>query len=148
MLTTSRKNSDAMNPIAKRSTKDLALRDRAYSVDSPPTRIARSTSLSSHPPTPLALPKQTLRRGSEKREEKEGDVDKEIGKENIPPEDNSTSTDTAVLDEQTAATLGKLASRMKSMLRRKTVSEKKSDSRRRVREEDVDRMVSVHWSEM
>ena len=139
-------------------------RERSFSVDDSRTAtISRNTSLSSHPPTPL-LPKT--------REQDKSQIQRDTGKgkENIPPEEESNTTvnDTGNSNEDGNAllmageeqgqganhssldkSLDKLASKMKSMLRRKTVGEKKTELARRSRErEELLRMETVHWTEM
>ncbi|KAF2205309.1 hypothetical protein GQ43DRAFT_437125 [Delitschia confertaspora ATCC 74209] len=111
------------------------------------TNIVPSTSLSSHPPIPLPLsqPDKSIPR-SEKEKKKEivdpseTDLETTAARSDAPTQEDDAPTNPT-------APLGKLALRMKSMLRRKTVSEKKNESRRRVKE-DLDRMEEVHWTEM
>jgi len=140
-------------------------RERSFSVDDSRTAtISRNTSLSSHPPTPL-LPKT--------REQDKSQIQRDTGKgkENIPPEEesNTTANETGNSNEDGNAllmstgeeqgqganhssldkSLDKLASKMKSMLRRKTIGEKKVELSRRSRErEELLRMETVHWTEM
>ncbi|KAF2180410.1 hypothetical protein K469DRAFT_692918 [Zopfia rhizophila CBS 207.26] len=107
-------------------------RSRGPSPNFTSNNITRESSLSSHPVS--------------SSEEKDN-------RENVPPEPTETKEDPvsdATRQEEEpshAAPLEKLATRMKSILRRKTVSEKKAPSRRRVRH-DLDRMEDVHWTEM
>lgn len=76
-------------------------------------------------------------------------------KENVPPADTDADADADAEEKKKteenesahAAPLEKLATRMKSILRRKTVSEKKSEKRRKQYQE-LDRMEDVHWTEM
>jgi hypothetical protein len=93
------------------------------------TKISKETSLSSHPTKDL--------------------VD-ERHKENQPPaEDAEAKADEECKQDEDAAhaPLGTLVTRMKSMLRRKTVSEKKIEKKRR-RYENLERMDTMHWTEM
>jgi hypothetical protein len=80
-------------------------------------------------------------------------------KENRPPSEKDEKAEAEAeqkeKEEQSSAVapLGKLATRMKSMLRRKTSSEKKSGGesraeRRRRKYQDLDYMEDVHWTEM
>jgi hypothetical protein len=76
-------------------------------------------------------------------------------KENSLPQDRKDSLAeeeqeaSSVLAEQPShvAALDKLASKMKSLMRRKTTSEKKSEKKKK-EYEDLDRMEDVHWTEM
>lgn len=76
-------------------------------------------------------------------------------KENSPPQDRKDSlaeegqeTSSAQAEQPShVAALDKLASKMKSLMRRKTASEKKSEKKKK-EYEDLDRMEDVHWTEM
>jgi 2,3-bisphosphoglycerate-independent phosphoglycerate mutase len=84
-------------------------------------------------------------------------VVEESQKENEPPtldedaERAEAERKARELDDQAShaapAPLEKLATRVKSILRRKTVNEKKSEKRRK-NYHDLDRMEDVHWTEM
>lgn len=93
--------------------------------------IAITTSLQSHPLTPLPVESQ---------------------KENQPPVEKATEQ--KVEEEQDhsshAAPLEKLASRMKSLLKRKNTGEKKAEKieKRKKGYYDLDRVEDVHWTEM
>lgn len=68
-------------------------------------------------------------------------------KDSLAEEETETPSSQA---EQSShvATLDKLASKMKSLMRRKTASEKKSEKKKKKEYADLDRMEDVHWTEM
>jgi hypothetical protein len=76
-------------------------------------------------------------------------------KENSPPQDRKDSLtgeapetpSTQAEQPSHVAALDKLASKMKSLMRRKTSSEKKGEKKKK-EYEDLDRMEDVHWTEM
>lgn len=84
-------------------------------------------------------------------------VQKPQEKENVPPvkeeipAETETETDKEKKEEEKHAehgdTLGKLTTKVKSLLRRKIVNEKRAEKRRRAREE-LEYMEDVHWTEM
>ncbi|KAF2475983.1 uncharacterized protein BDR25DRAFT_212090 [Lindgomyces ingoldianus] len=79
-------------------------------------------------------------------------VDDPSQKENQPPTSGETTEDAdaegnAREEQSNSAAFGKLATRMKSILRRKAPGEKKIKKQRR-HEQDLDYMEDVHWSEM
>ena len=90
------------------------------------TEISTATSLSSRITKPLL-----------------GDVQKE----NQPPTEETDEERRAREEQAAHAPLGTLVTRMKSMLRRKTANEKKSEKKRR-RYQDLERMDTMHWTEM
>jgi hypothetical protein len=97
-------------------------------------RITSDTSLTSHP---LVSPS----------------VQNTNEKENMPPATKEVPADPEATrkeaDEQNTHgdTIGKLTTKVKSLLRRKIANEKRAEKRRRAREE-LEYMEDVHWTEM
>ncbi|KAF2732671.1 hypothetical protein EJ04DRAFT_305278 [Polyplosphaeria fusca] len=94
-------------------------------------RITSDTSLTSHPPT-SPLP------------------DGLNEKENVPPTKETADVEGEGKEEEQnehGDTLGKFTTKVKSLLRRRTVNEKRAEKRRRARQ-DLEYMEDVHWTEM
>ncbi|CAG5171323.1 uncharacterized protein ALTATR162_LOCUS7308 [Alternaria atra] len=104
--------------------------------------ISSNTSLSSHPT-------KQARYISRPQEIKLADLSQQ---DHTPKSEEVEKEDEKKLQEQTAstptaATFGKLATKMKLMLRRKNTNAKKKEKKKRQYEE-VDRIEDVHWTEM
>jgi pyruvate dehydrogenase phosphatase len=104
--------------------------------------ISTNTSLSSHPT-------KQVRHISRPQEIKLADLSQQ---DYTPKSEDIAKDDEKRLQEQTAstptaATFGKLATKMKLMLRRKNTNAKKKEKKKRQYEE-VDRIEDVHWTEM
>jgi pyruvate dehydrogenase phosphatase len=104
--------------------------------------VSSNTSLSSHPT-------KQARYISRPHEIKLADLSQQ---DHTPKSEEVGKDDDKKLQEQaastpTAATFGKLASKMKLMLRRKNTNAKKKEKKKRQYEE-VDRIEDVHWTEM
>jgi hypothetical protein len=104
--------------------------------------ISTNTSLSSHPT-------KQARHISRPQEIKLADLSQQ---DYTPKSEDIAKDDEKRLQEQTAstptaATFGKLATKMKLMLRRKNTNAKKKEKKKRQYEE-VDRIEDVHWTEM
>jgi len=104
--------------------------------------ISSNTSLSSHPT-------KQARYTSRPQEIKLADLSQQ---DYTSTTENTKTNDETKPQEQTAstptaATFGRLANKMKLMLRRKNTNAKKKEKKRREYEE-VDRIEDVHWTEM
>ncbi|KAF2246444.1 hypothetical protein BU26DRAFT_45673 [Trematosphaeria pertusa] len=107
---------------------------RKKSAPAPVKEITTSTSLSSHPLTPALTP-----------------APKESQKENFPPAQEDPAPQAEEEEPAHTAALEKLATKVKSMLRRKSSgsSDKKIEEKKRRRGyTDLDRIEDVHWTEM
>lgn len=107
--------------------------------------VSKNLSLSSHPPSapPLHQEKTLKTTGSEEKR-----IDEE--KENEPQENKSKPT-SGKPDSSFAVPLEKLATRMKSILRRKpnnSTRKAQKQKKKKLEYDDLDRMEDVHWTEM
>ena len=124
---------------AKTTTKKVLFKEPAIAAK----EISVTTSLSSHPVEPVKSTKprkeirmvdvsQMVHQSSQKEESEETEESK-------PQDDQDTNSN--------PAPLGRLASKMKLMLRRRNTTEKKKQRKERDYYE-VDRVENVHWTEM
>lgn len=107
-------------------------------------KLTSLTSLTSHPPSPwpvyLDAPQPKKFNPVPKRADEEKENQVQDSKSKLLKEESSFSV---------AIPLEKLATRMKSILKRKTTTASKRKPRKKKLEyEDLDRMEDVHWTEM
>lgn len=105
----------------------------------------RTISSVSETPTDTQSTKSTKSLPIEGQKEKARPRDR---KDSLAEEETGTTSSQAEQPSHVAA-LDKLASRMKSLMKRKTASEKKTEKKKKKKEyDDLDRMEDVHWTEM
>jgi pyruvate dehydrogenase phosphatase len=111
----------------------------------PKERPVMMTSLSAPPVNRLKAWKQN-------KQQKEKKTAEQSGLEKWPPleeEELEEKVDEEHASEASLAPLGKLASRMRSMLRRRSTTDTKKEKKERKREKDYyDPIEDVHWTEM
>lgn len=113
--------------------------------------IQDTVSVESAPPT---LPEKIQRESNAQPKEKPSQAEPELQIEAHPDVHTEATEEKKVKEEQPAA-LGKIATKIQSMLRRRSASDRSDKrsmesrtDRKRKKYQDLDYMEDVHWSEM
>ncbi|KAF2127923.1 hypothetical protein P153DRAFT_376853 [Dothidotthia symphoricarpi CBS 119687] len=135
-----------------------ATKSTTYNTQGPTTKtpeISTQTSLASHPfaranTSPEVIRSKKVLNINIVRPNKIAEISQE--EVQMPVEESVDDGTTKPSEEQTAqpnaAPFGKLATRMKSLLRRRTTGDKKKEKKPKESLPEIDRMEDVHWTEM